>query len=146
MYSDPDCSHCFSAIKRWDSIAFHEFCELHPDFLSHFNCELTGGVGGVQKPSYSSSGTVAASSVSKTSKTSIRRQDLADESQKRFIQELVTAIKPVSDPQVHLTQELLQVSSTLRELVASNDSDDDDLINHYKKRKSELRYEVRHVP
>ena len=141
LYTDADCSHCFSAIKRWDSIALHEFCELHPDFLSRFNCVITGGAGGlIATPT--STGSVTVSSVSKASKASMKRAELADIAQKKFIDELVNAIKPVADPQVHLTEELLKVSSTLRELLASNDSEDDDLIAHFKKRKAELRYEI----
>ena len=92
----------------------------------------------------SSIGTVG--SASKSVSKALHRAEVADLSQKMFLKDLVTAIQPIVNPQVQLTEELLQVSSTLRELVASNDSDDGDLINHYKKRKSELRYEVRHVP
>ncbi len=141
LHSDPDCAHCFSAIKRWDSIAFHEFAELHPNFLNHFNCEVTGGVGGHEgvKPLSSSTGTAASASVTKASKTSMKRAELAEESQKRFLQDLVSAITPVADPQSLLTQELLQVSSTLRELQSSLDSEDDALIVHFQQRKSELR-------
>jgi hypothetical protein len=69
----------------------------------------------------------------------MKRAELAEESQKRFLQDLVSAITPVADPQSLLTQELLQVSSTLRELQSSLDSDDDDLIVHFQQRKSELR-------
>jgi hypothetical protein len=142
LYTDSDCSHCFSAIKRWDSIALHEFCELHPDFLSRFNCVITGGAGGLNETPTSAGGSVGVASVSKASKASIKRAELTDITQRRFIDELVNAIKPVANPQVLLRDELLQVSSTLRELAASNDSEDEDLIEYYKKRKAELRYEL----
>lgn len=142
LYTDSDCSHCFSAIKRWDSIALHEFCELHSEFLSRFNCVITGGAGGLIITTPTSTGSVPVTSVSKASIASMKRAELADISQKKFIHELVNAIKPVADPQVHLTEELLKVSSTLRELLASNDSEDDELITHFKKRKAELRYEI----
>jgi hypothetical protein len=69
----------------------------------------------------------------------MKRAELAEESQKRFLQDLVSAITPVADPQSLLTQELLQVSSTLRELQSSHDSEDEDLIVHFQQRKSELR-------
>jgi hypothetical protein len=72
-----------------------------------------------------------------------RRVKGVAETQSKFIQELVTAMKPsVADPQLLLTQELLQVSSTLRELISTNDIDDQDLITFYKNKKSQLRYEV----
>ncbi len=143
LYTDSDCSHCFSAIKRWDSIALHEFCHLHPEFLSRFNCVITGGAGGLNNATPTSNGSVTVPSVSKASKASMKRAELADISQKKFIDDLVNAIKtPVADPQVHLTEELLKVSSTLRELLASKDSDDDDLIAHFKRRKADLRYEI----
>jgi hypothetical protein len=134
LYTDSDCSQCFSAIKRWDSIALHTFCELHPDFLSRFNCVITGGAGGLNTTP-TSTGSVAVAFVSKASKASIKRAELADNTQRRFIDELVNAIKPVANPQVLLRDELLQVSSTLRELAASNDSEDDDMIEYYKKKK-----------
>ena len=141
VYSDPDCSHCFCAIKRWDSIALHEFCELHPEFLNRFNCEISGGAGGVNGLTPTSNSSIPVASVSKASKASSKRAELADISQKKFFDDLVNAIKPVAaDPQANLTEELLQVSATLRELAASQDSDDDELIVHYRKRKVELRY------
>ena len=144
-YSDADCTHCFSAIKRWDSIALHEFADLHPNFLNHFNCDLSGGVGGHEglKPTSSSNADNSASaSIKKNSKKSTMRTEQVEESQKKFLQELVSAITPVADPNLLLTQELLQVSSTLRELLAFDDTADEQLIAHFQQRKSELRYDV----
>lgn len=142
LYSDADCSSCFSPIKRWDSIAFFEFGELYPNFTNHFDCEVTGGAGGIDAKS-SSSGTLASSSVTKTPRSGIKRLEGVAETQSKFIQELATAMKPsVADPQILLTQELLQVTSTLRELLSTNDSDDQELITFYKNKKSKLRYEV----
>lgn len=70
------------------------------------------------------------------------RIEQVEESQKKFLQELVSAITPVADPNTLLTQELLQVSSTLRELLELDDTADEQLIAHFQQRKSELRYDV----
>jgi hypothetical protein len=142
LYSDVDCSCCFSAIKRWDSIAFFEFGEIYPNFTNHFDCEVTGGAGGLDAK-FSIEGTPASSSVTKTPRSRGKRLEGVEETQSKFIQELATAMKPaVADPQLLLTQELLQVSQTLRELLSTNDSSDDELITFYKNKKIKLRYEV----
>ncbi len=133
MYSDTDCSHCFPATKRWDILAFHEFGEIHANFFAHFRCEVSGGAGGVGTPL---AVTPISPSVPKMSKSSQKQKDLADESQKQFFKELVSAIRPDT---LKYDAELLQVSSTLRELVASKDDDDVDIITHYQKRKKWLR-------
>lgn len=46
-YYDVDCSHCFSKMKRWDSIAILIFVEKHPEFLSMFKSVIKGGAGGI---------------------------------------------------------------------------------------------------
>jgi hypothetical protein len=139
LYSDPDCSQCFAVTKRWDVLAFHEFGEIHNNFFTHFRCEVTGGAGGA----ISSSTTVLAASVAKASKSAQKQKELADESQKQFIKDLVSAIRPVTlCPGAQFSAELLQVSSTLRELVASQDDEDSELITHYRKRKAWLRCDV----
>ena len=42
-------------------------------------------------------------------------------------------------PKTALTNELLQVTTTLRELIAAGEDSDDDIITHYRNRKTELK-------
>lgn len=123
-------------MKRWDAIAYHEFAELHPNFITHFRGEVSGGVGGIITTTTTSA---AATSVSKSSKSAQRRTEVAEESQKKFMEDLAIALKPAQDPAAQLRDQLLAVSSTLRELVSANDDDDADLIAHFQKQKSQLR-------
>ena len=145
-WDDVDCARCFSAIKRWDSIAVHEFLELHPDFLSHFKCEIAGGVGGIM-PSPVSSTPDQSISISKSKKSALRSEGLLT-AQADFAAKIAIAIAEKQEPSLKTahTKELLEVTATLRELIAAADDEDELIIAHYKKRKIELKTLILNLP
>ena len=147
VWGDDDCQKMFSAVKRWDSIAVHEFLEMHQDFLSHFKCKIQGGVGGITEETSSPLSVNPPPSTSK-SRSQLKKTEDMVLAQHNFTANLVKvlAFQHELPPKTALTNELLQVTSTLRELIAAADASDVDIITHYQNRKTELKTLILNLP
>ena len=130
-YADVDCMRCFSAVKRWDSIALKEFSNLYPDYNCHFKSVIEGGLGGILT---SPSSVAPAASVEKQSKSSAK----AAVERSLFFADLKCVMMKPADA----VAELVTVSAALKSLIDMNDPDDADIIAHLKLKKDKIKADI----
>ena len=142
LHTDISCDHCFSATKRWDSIAIWLFVTDHSEFLSTFNSEITGGTGGIASATLPP--TAAASLTPASSRSTAKGPPSRSVASEATLQTLVTTLSKSMEE--NDLDKFTRITSSLAVLKAFNDPSDSDVIAGLELQRQELRVRLCATP